>query len=115
MIRRPPRSTLFPYTTLFRSRPDAPEIEALQAREDRRRALRDLLRLGGREHEHDARWRLFQDLEQGVPRLAREHVRFVDDVHLATSLRRRGVHGALAQVAGVVHTPVPPRVELDHV
>src|SRR5256885_5091677 len=25
MIRRPPRSTLFPYTTLFRSRLDAPE------------------------------------------------------------------------------------------
>src|SRR5215211_8692424 len=24
MIRRPPRSTLFPYTTLFRSRPQAP-------------------------------------------------------------------------------------------
>src|SRR2546422_7274826 len=24
MIRRPPRSTLFPYTTLFRSRPAAP-------------------------------------------------------------------------------------------
>src|SRR2546426_3844545 len=24
MIRRPPRSTLFPYTTLFRSRPRAP-------------------------------------------------------------------------------------------
>src|SRR6266850_7251126 len=24
MIRRPPRSTLFPYTTLFRPRPDAP-------------------------------------------------------------------------------------------
>src|SRR5256885_12449389 len=27
MIRRPPRSTLFPYTTLFRSRP-APEVIA---------------------------------------------------------------------------------------
>src|SRR2546422_5674025 len=26
MIRRPPRSTLFPYTTLFRSRPDAPDL-----------------------------------------------------------------------------------------
>src|SRR5690348_17682534 len=26
MIRRPPRSTLFPYTTLFRSRSDIPEI-----------------------------------------------------------------------------------------
>src|SRR3712207_8399434 len=25
MIRRPPRSTLFPYTTLFRSRPALPE------------------------------------------------------------------------------------------
>src|SRR2546429_4381940 len=26
MIRRPPRSTLFPYTTLFRSRAAAPEV-----------------------------------------------------------------------------------------
>src|SRR3989442_9654506 len=26
MIRRPPRSTLFPYTTLFRSRPDTVQI-----------------------------------------------------------------------------------------
>src|SRR2546422_6346681 len=25
MIRRPPRSTLFPYTTLFRSHPDRPQ------------------------------------------------------------------------------------------
>src|SRR5258707_5323047 len=28
MIRRPPRSTLFPYTTLFRSQPDLPCMEA---------------------------------------------------------------------------------------
>src|SRR3712207_9333228 len=27
MIRRPPRSTLFPYTTLFRSRAQAPEFD----------------------------------------------------------------------------------------
>src|SRR2546427_8752571 len=38
MIRRPPRSTLFPYTTLFRSRPAAaaeaerPEVEATRRR-----------------------------------------------------------------------------------
>src|SRR5256884_7265374 len=34
MIRRPPRSTLFPYTTLFRSSvvPHGPESEALTAR-----------------------------------------------------------------------------------
>src|SRR2546427_6939857 len=30
MIRRPPRSTLFPYTTLFRSVPHAPENEPIQ-------------------------------------------------------------------------------------
>src|SRR2546428_8306933 len=29
MIRRPPRSTLFPYTTLFRSAPDGPLVVAL--------------------------------------------------------------------------------------
>src|SRR2546430_8519929 len=34
MIRRPPRSTLFPYTTLFRSRPalESAQIEAREAR-----------------------------------------------------------------------------------
>src|SRR3712207_7463236 len=41
MIRRPPRSTLFPYTTLFRSRP-----RALRSGE---RARRDELPLGRRE------------------------------------------------------------------
>src|SRR5688572_31314393 len=36
MIRRPPRSTLFPYTTLFRSRRDAvqPDIEAERKKRD---------------------------------------------------------------------------------
>src|SRR3712207_7967044 len=29
MIRRPPRSTLFPYTTLFRSAPDTPSAAAV--------------------------------------------------------------------------------------
>src|SRR2546425_3738897 len=38
MIRRPPRSTLFPYTTLFRSR------EQLQCLEDRVRRLAVVLR-----------------------------------------------------------------------
>src|SRR5688572_32687006 len=31
MIRRPPRSTLFPYTTLFRSSPDAAALEEAEA------------------------------------------------------------------------------------
>src|SRR2546430_12538169 len=39
MIRRPPRSTLFPYTTLFRShrshrRPDPPDAEEQSGREE---------------------------------------------------------------------------------
>src|SRR3712207_7736983 len=38
MIRRPPRSTLFPYTTLFRSRGSVPRRDALLGRR----------RLGGR-------------------------------------------------------------------
>src|SRR3712207_6868884 len=38
MIRRPPRSTLFPYTTLFRSRPGV--VEGRGARRGRRRGRR---------------------------------------------------------------------------
>src|SRR2546422_6366728 len=53
MIRRPPRSTLFPYTTLFRSRVDVVTVEHMHAeREDDRlgRALahRDRLHVEGR-------------------------------------------------------------------
>src|SRR2546426_1812886 len=35
MIRRPPRSTLFPYTTLFRSASERPEAARRHARESR--------------------------------------------------------------------------------
>src|SRR5258708_26187071 len=42
MIRRPPRSTLFPYTTLFRSRQpaDGPSRSAFRWQRDRRRSGR---------------------------------------------------------------------------
>src|SRR5258708_9384920 len=42
MIRRPPRSTLFPYTTLFRSRPKALIGAVLQLLRDLRPASRCL-------------------------------------------------------------------------
>src|SRR3712207_7391980 len=48
MIRRPPRSTLFPYTTLFRSRPALPErnhAERGERRERRDRGRRDVERV----------------------------------------------------------------------
>src|SRR5258708_23995854 len=42
MIRRPPRSTLFPYTTLFRSRTKAPPSRVLPKKQPQGRAhLRD--------------------------------------------------------------------------
>src|SRR2546427_9367146 len=69
MIRRPPRSTLFPYTTLFRSRPARPAGAALdqdvkdprreihgpgeQAREEQNRlVLRRVAPLAARSEEH---------------------------------------------------------------
>src|SRR5256885_13350179 len=44
MIRRPPRSTLFPYTTLFRSNPAGPRILTIQPRLGRQRLPADLRR-----------------------------------------------------------------------
>src|SRR2546426_7239675 len=62
MIRRPPRSTLFPYTTLFRSHPDEVDLARAQldgverldvARRVRPRARHQLDRvLGERSEEH---------------------------------------------------------------
>src|SRR3989442_1850201 len=51
MIRRPPRSTLFPYTTLFRSRPGRDRRRLPRAPGRRRDPGRRLLgeRLGGRQ------------------------------------------------------------------
>src|SRR2546426_8404629 len=44
MIRRPPRSTLFPYTTLFRSQDACPQVEASGRLLTPRRKFGDLLR-----------------------------------------------------------------------
>src|SRR5438105_6313093 len=52
MIRRPPRSTLFPYTTLFRSLADRVTVEGRLARQ--RSRIADLFRAleGHRSEEH---------------------------------------------------------------
>src|SRR3712207_7407961 len=48
MIRRPPRSTLFPYTTLFRSLPCWPEqVEPVQGRELTQAPCQEVARPGG--------------------------------------------------------------------
>src|SRR5688572_31095098 len=60
MVRRPPRSTLFPYTTLFRSEFRLASGAAARRAPPRHRVLRRahrLPRLSGRDAaEHQARW-----------------------------------------------------------
>src|SRR2546422_6101943 len=51
MIRRPPRSTLFPYTTLFRSRGAADARELPVGAEVSRAHLRVGLEAAGRQHD----------------------------------------------------------------
>ncbi len=90
---------------------DQMEVEPLAAPHDRGRHL---VRLGGREHEPDARRRLLEHLQQRVERLARQPLRLVDDVDLLATLDRRGGR-LLAEVARVVDAAVGGRVDLDHV
>src|SRR2546421_11832985 len=47
MIRRPPRSTLFPYTTLFRSRPAFPADEIERQRKSRLSTIAESREHGG--------------------------------------------------------------------
>src|SRR5256885_10011043 len=53
MIRRPPRSTLFPYTTLFRSRSRSPQ-RAGQRNNARRTRVNGKLYRGGPRSRHEA-------------------------------------------------------------
>ena len=96
-------------------RADPLEVESLHAREHWRGGLRDLLRLGCGKHEHHARRRLLQHLEQRIPRLTREHVRFVDDVDLVVLVAARRVGGAAAQVARVIDATVRRGVDFHDV
>src|SRR3712207_8180588 len=74
MIRRPPRSTLFPYTALFRSR--EPDVRRRRRHSLRRRehAGRGAPHVDARPHERDAALRATareQGVEAGPPRQPR--------------------------------------------
>src|SRR5437773_6697330 len=62
MIRRPPRSTLFPYTTLFRSFLAAQEVEALHAA------------LDGVPHQVDEEHQPRRELDRKSTRLNSSHI-----------------------------------------
>ena len=94
---------------------DSAEIEALKAGQHRGCRGRDLLGLGGGKDKDHPRRRLLQNFQERVPRLAGQHVGFVDDVDLGVALAGCGVHGPLPQVPSVFHSPVAGGVDLDHV
>ena len=72
------------------------------------------MRFGRRQYKDDMRRRLFQGLQQGVERLGRQHVRFIDDVHLDLQHRRQILH-PLAQVSDLVDAAVGGGIDLDQV
>ena len=89
----------------------AAEVEAVTAVDDRRQ---DLLGLGRGQHEDRPRRRLLERLQKRVPRLRRQHVGLVEDVHLVLARDGR-VGDPLTQVTDVVDRVVGRRVHLDHV
>src|SRR2546422_4687151 len=60
MIRRPPRSTLFPYTTLFRSHPLREPVLLHLGAAERRRSVQRVRRAGNRRGQRGRRG--FQDV-----------------------------------------------------
>ena len=92
-----------------------PEIEPLQAAEHRAAAIDDLLRLGRGEYEDDTRGRLFQNLEQGVPRFPREHVCFVYDVNLVAIRSAGRIHCPLSKFPRIIHPAVARRIDFHHI
>ncbi len=87
------------------------EIELQAARQH---GDRDLLRVGGSKDELHMRRRLFQCLQHRVEGRLRQHVHFVDDVHLETPAGRR-IQRAFQQLAHVVDLRVRRRIQLDQV
>src|SRR2546430_6408851 len=102
MIRRPPRSTLFPYTTLFRSRRETvlEAVDLLQLRDAHRtpRAFQQLegSRRAMRSEEHTSE---LQSQSNLVCRLLlekkKDHLFAVDTGWLTSSPHRASLRGAL--------------------
>src|SRR2546423_9969591 len=86
MIRRPPRSTLFPYTTLFRSFADRPGGRILPVGGNR------LMLIYGRSEEHTSE---LQSLAYLVCRLLLEKKKKTADMHRDSALPSNSILGHL--------------------
>src|SRR3712207_7343680 len=74
MIRRPPRSTLFPYTTLFRSYPAAGErADGAESRQRRRPRADELARADRTRHRRRRRAHTAQARQEGAADRSEEH------------------------------------------
>src|SRR2546425_1473977 len=97
MIRRPPRSTLFPYTTLFRSiEPDAGRV-TIDGRDVLALGTRELRALRRRSEEHTSE---LQSLAYLVCRLLLEKKK-----HPRCQTSRCGGHGIHVSPPSVHHEP----------
>src|SRR5437588_3070934 len=100
MIRRPPRSTLFPYTTLFRSLEIDPSTEVRSAFYERRR-LRRIRMIVERSEEHTSELQSHSDLvcrllleKKKAPTKAAAAGRFTKWAATRISFRRRRSGGS---------------------
>jgi len=80
----------------------------------RQHGHRDLLRIGGGEDEFQVLRRLLERLQHGVERGIRQHVHFVDHVHLEAAARRR-VLRRVEQLPHLIDTRVGRRVDLQEI
>ena len=85
------------------------ELQA--ARED---SHRQLLRIGGSQQELDVGWRLFEGFQQGVERVRRQHVHFVDQVDLEAPAAW-GVLHVVEQLTGVFDLGAAGGIDFDQV
>src|SRR2546429_6616989 len=100
MIRRPPRSTLFPYTTLFRSvaaAVDAPLADPLRQLRNHQIVAVELLRLERRSEEHTSE---LQSRLHLVCRLLLEKKKHNMSNHLDTSCNRDGISISYTALTG---------------
>src|SRR5438132_10730089 len=99
MIRRPPRSTLFPYTTLFRSRPCSPRRAVpMQRRRVDRPVLHVMTRRTGRSEEHTSELQSHSDL---VCRLLLEKKKKKKEIIRHTTRSKAGIEHRRNQPANI--------------
>src|SRR5689334_18133628 len=110
MLRRPPRSTLFPYTTLFRSRP---EVHRRLPRLRRRTSRRPAHRFTHAARPHPQRPDPADEgprLRQGLPVRPRHRRRLLRRRLDRKSTRLNSSHSSISYAVFCLNAPPPPEI-----